>query len=94
MLVGDFNVDLMKYNLAGDATDFLNALNTVGCNPLINRPTRVQKNKNASCIDQVHSKLDTGSIDNHVVLADVSDHFGTLSKIVITREIEKQKCFS
>ena len=53
-----------------------------------------KKNKNASCIDQVHSNLDTGSIDNHVVLADVSDHFGTLSKIEgITREIEKQKCF-
>ena len=43
LLVGDFNVDLMKYNLAGDATDFLNALNSVGCNPFINRPTWVQK---------------------------------------------------
>ena len=77
LLVGDFNVDLMKYNLAGDATNFLNALNSVGCNPFINRPTWVQKNKSASCIDQVHSNLDTGSINNHVVLADVSDHFGT-----------------
>ena len=35
----------------------------------------------ASCIDHVHSNLDTSRIDNHVVLADISDHFGTLSKI-------------
>ena len=60
LLVGDFNVDLMKYNLAGDATNFLNALNSVGCNPFINRPTWVKPDKTASYIDHVHSNLDTG----------------------------------
>ena len=47
-----------------------------------------------SCIDHVYSNFDTGSIDNHIVLADVSDHFGTLSKIEgVTWETEQQNCF-
>ena len=34
------------------------------------------------------------SIENHIILADVSDHFGTLSKIEgITREAEKQNTY-
>ena len=93
VLVGDFNLDLMKYNLAGPHTDFLNALNSVGCNTFIDKPTRVTSST-ASCIDHVHSNLDTGSLENHVVLADVSDHFGTLTKIEgFTWKSEKQNCF-
>ena len=64
VLVGDFNLDLLKYNLAGPQTDFLNALNSVGCNAFIDKPTRVTK-KTASCIDHVHSNLDTSSLVNH-----------------------------
>ena len=38
--------------------------------------------------------MDTSSIENHIILADVSDHFGTLSKIEgITRETEKQNVY-
>ena len=34
------------------------------------------------------------SIENHIILADVSDHFGTLTKIEgITREAEKQNLY-
>ena len=83
----------MKYNLAGPHTDFLNALNSVGCSAFIDKPTRV-KSGTASCIDHVHSNFDTSSLQNHIILADVSDHFGTLSKIEgITRENEKQTAY-
>ena len=93
LLVGDFNVNLMKYNLTTPQTAFLNTLNSVGCNAFIDKPTRVSKNT-ASCIDHVHSNLDTGSLENHIILADVSDHFGTLSKIEgITWEAEKHNCY-
>ena len=93
LLVGDFNVNLMKYNLTTPQTAFLNTLNSVGCNAFIDKPTRVTKNT-ASCIDHVNSNLDTGSLDNHIILADVSDHFGTLSKVEgITWKAEKQNCY-
>ena len=93
LIVGDFNLDLMKYNLATPNTDYLNALHSVGCNAFIDKPTRI-KSGAATCLDHVYSNLDTGSIDNHIVLAEVSDHFGTLSKIEgITSESKKQKVF-
>ena len=60
-LVGDFNVDLLKYNLATPQTNFLNILNSVGCNAFIDKPTRVTSGT-ASCIDHVYSNFDTGSI--------------------------------
>ena len=93
VLVGDFNLNLLKYNLAGPPTNFLNELNSVGCNTFIDKPTRVTSST-ASCIDHVHSNLDTGSLENHVVFADVSDHFRTLTKIDgFTWNSEKQNCF-
>ena len=77
---------MRRYNLATSSTDSLNAIHSAGCNIFIDKPTRVTSDT-ATCIDHVYSNLDTGSIENHIILADVSDHFGTLSKIEgITRE--------
>ena len=93
LIVGDFNLDLMKYNLATTSTNCLNAIHSTGCNILIDKPTRVTSDT-ATCIDHVYSNLDTTSIENHIILADISDHFGTLSKIEgITKEAEKQHLF-
>ena len=52
----------------------------VGCNACIDGPARVTKGT-AGGADHVHSNLDTSTLVNHIVFADVSDHFGTLSKI-------------
>ena len=91
--MGDFNLDLMKYNLAATSTDCLNAVHITGCNIFIDKPTRVTSDT-ATCIDHVYSNLDISSIENHIILGDVSDHFGTLSKIEgITKEAEKQKLY-
>ena len=90
LTVGDFNLDLMKYNLSTPSTVCLNALHSTGCNIFIDKPTRVTSDT-ATCIDHVYSNLDTDSLENHIILADVSDHFGTLTKIGgITMEAEKQ----
>ena len=83
----------MKYNLATPNTNYLNALHSVGCNAFIDKPTRI-KSGAATCLDHVYSNLDTGSIENHVILAEVSDHFGTLSKIEgITCESNKRNVY-
>ena len=78
----------MKYNLIRPATHYLNAINSVGCNALIDKPTRVTSDT-ASCIDHALSNLDQSSFENHIILSEVSDHFGTLSKIGgISKETE------
>ena len=80
VIVGDVNIDFMKYNIATNITKYANALNSVGCNFFIDKPTRVTKNT-ASCIDHVYSNLEAGCLENNVILSDASDHFGTLTKI-------------
>ena len=90
VLVGDFNIDLMKYNLAKHPTNYLNAIRSAGCNPFIDKPTRI-KGRESSCIDHVLSNLSTDSIESHILESGVTDTYGTLSKIEgITRETEKQ----
>ena len=79
VIVGDVNVDTEKYNIASYATDYLNCINSYGCNMFINHPTRVTAN-GASCLDHVYSNLPTSDLNNYILLSDVSDHFATLTK--------------
>ena len=80
-IVGDFNINLLKYNLAANVTKYLDAISSTGCNVLIDRATRVPKHGNPSCLDHVYTNLPSQKLDNHVIMADITDHFGTLSKI-------------
>ena len=93
ILVGDFNLDLMKYNIATAPTNYLNAIRSAGCNAFINQPTRI-KGRESSCIDHVLSNLPTDCIENHILESGVTDHFGTLSKIEgNTKNTEKQDIY-
>ena len=80
VLVGDFNINAEKYSVASYATNFLNCTSSLGCNLFINKPTRVTKNS-SSIVDHVYSNLPTCNLENYVVKSDVSDHYGTLTKI-------------
>ena len=79
MIVGDFNIDLMKYNLARNITDYANKVKSSGCNIHCNLPTRITRSTR-SCIDHVYSNFDQYTVDTSVILTDISDHFSTLSK--------------
>ena len=46
--MGDFNIDLLKYSIDNDVTDFVNTLFSNYCQPLITRPT---------CITNATTKL-------------------------------------
>ena len=45
IIVGDLNIDLLKYNLATDVTDYVNSLYSVGCNICIDKATRVAEKR-------------------------------------------------
>ena len=90
-IVGDFNINLMKFNLAGNVTKYMNAISCTGCGVFINQPTR-DKNGSISCLDHVYSNLPTENLTNYIILSDITDHFATLTKINgISRNFEKEE---
>ena len=72
----------MKYNAVNDVTEFLNVVTSSGCAPFINIATRV-KDKSATCLDHVYSNLDPNLLVNHVIRADISDHYSTYTRVQI-----------
>ena len=41
VIMGDVNVNLLKYNVAGSVTNYLNAIQSAGCLSFVDKPTRV-----------------------------------------------------
>lgn len=74
------NVDILTYNTATNVTDYVNSLNSMGCNFFIDRPTRLTSSS-ATCIDHVYSNQPAYSLDSHILLTDASDHYSTITKI-------------
>ena len=95
ILLGDYNIDMLKYNLATDVSNYANSLNSVGCKIHVDKPTRTEKNT-ATCIDHVYSNLPPDRLTNRIVMSDASDHFGILTKIPdVGKPNEKNKmCWS
>ena len=93
-IVGDFNIDLLKYNLTSNVTSYMQSVQSTGCNFLINRPTRITSHS-GTCIDHIYSNLDSDMIENHVILSGISDHFGLLSRIEGVNKSKSQNdtCF-
>ena len=93
ILLGDYNIDMLKYNLCTDVTNYTNSLNSVGCNVYVDKPTRVEK-KTATCIDHVYSNLPPDRLSNRIVMSDASDHFSILTKIPdVDKPNEKNQIF-
>ena len=70
----------------------MNSLNSVGCTFHVDKPTRVSSNS-STCIDHVYSNFDTTRLDNRIILSDVSDHFGIITKICGNTKWEREKPF-
>ena len=80
VIVGDANVDILKYNIANNVTKYINTLNSYGAKPFINIPTRVT-DRSATCLDHVYSNFENEKLDNFVISSDGSDHYTTLTRI-------------
>ena len=80
VILGDLNIDLMKFNIASKVTDYVQQLVSQGFNLCIDRPTRVTAHS-ATCIDHVYSNMPPEDIESIILESDVSDHFSTITKI-------------
>ena len=92
VIVGDINIDLLKFNLTANVTDYVNSIYSVGCNVCVNRPTRVTSH-GSSCIDHVYSNIHYEDLNTNVLLSDVSDHFSTLTKIKGLVKVNNQSIY-
>ena len=47
IICGDFNIDLKNCNICKNAEICLDKFHELGCSPMMNRPTRIDLNKNS-----------------------------------------------
>ena len=81
-IMGDFNIDLLKYDSENSSSDFYDLISSYGYRPLIMQPTRVTSHS-ATLIDNIFiNDLETQSIGGNIT-ASVSDHFPQFSQINI-----------
>ena len=75
-LLGDFNIDLLKFNSSGIVADFVDATFSRACIPLITIPTRVDViSGSASCLDNIITNTIEPPLETGVVIEDISDHY-------------------
>ena len=73
-LLGDFNIDLLKYEKHLLTTEYINSIFSLSFMPLIHRPTRVTNNT-ASIIDNILSNWHNIDFISGILPCDISDHF-------------------
>ena len=85
-IVGDFNLDLLKFDSDNNCQKLINLTASLGMAELVSRPTRITDHS-ATLIDHAY----TNSIDNtlscNIVTLDISDHLAIHLKTIITKSI-------
>ena len=72
-LLGDFNIDLLKHNVHGDTTLYLDTVLNYSLLPLITLPTRIMHNC-ATIIDHILTNAKEDRFDAGIIITDISDH--------------------
>ena len=72
--MGDFNINLLKYDCCNFANQFFNQLSSSGYTPLITKPTRITKST-ATLIDNIFTNnLSRTEHLSGILINDISDH--------------------
>ena len=74
ILFGDFNLDVLKYNIVHQVTDYIDLLFSFGFLQLIMKPTRCTLNS-ATLIDHVVTNTKSDIFETIILTAKISDHF-------------------
>ena len=89
--MGDYNLDLLKYDENKNVCDFLDLFFSYGFIPLINRPTRIT-NHTATIIDHIYTNnynVDSKLLQG-ILITDVSDHFAIFH--ITINESKQETC--
>ena len=71
VIMGDFNIDLLKYSSHAKTNDYVDNVFTRGFVPLMTKPT-----KNATLIDHIYSNNIQSDASSGIIVTDVADYFG------------------
>ena len=74
--MGDFNIDLFKFQTHEKTNDFIESMISKGYLPLITKPTRVTT-YSATLIDHIYANATSQNYDSGIIISNVGDHFGT-----------------
>ena len=80
LLMGNFNVDLLKCNEDYFSQDFIDSILSHSFIPSITRPTRLSSHS-CTLIDNIFSNVDKET-KSDIILSDISDHCPIFAKIV------------
>ena len=82
LLLGDVNIDFLKYNKDAQTSEYLDMLFDLGFMPVITKATRVTDHT-SSLIDHIYTNTPEKVIKSGICLADISYHlpvFCTIAK--------------
>lgn len=77
-LLGDFNIDLLKFNNHPKTSEFIDKFFSNGYLQLVNHPSRVSQHanqKSASLIDHIWTNNISQSLESGIITSYLSDHF-------------------
>ena len=89
-IMGDFNVDLIKFNIHQRTNDYLENIFSCGFLPVILKPTRIT-HSSATLIDHIYTNDIANPGISSIILTDVADHLGTayFTKLKLNRRSVK-----
>jgi len=93
-VLGDININLLNATNNSRIQQYIDTLCSLGCYPIINKPTRVV-NEAESCIDHIYTNNLSTEITPYIMLHNISDHYPiylTVSKARLKRDV-KQRYF-
>ena len=76
VIVGDINIDLLKFNSHEKTNSYLDLLCSQGYLPCITKPTRISQSS-STLIDHIYSNHVQMHSQSGIIVTDVADHYGT-----------------
>jgi len=87
LLVGDFNIDLLKFESHNKTNAFIDNMFSVGLSPLITKSTRVTPHS-PTVIDHAYTNIQ-GHNKSGIIISNVADHFGIFT--ILNAQIKRPK---
>ena len=88
IITGDFNLDLLKYQMHEQTSQYLDIMVSHGLSPVITKPTRIQ-HRSATLIDHIFTKI--SDVLSGIIVTELAGSHGYTDHYPIFIFIEKKK---
>jgi len=87
VIMGDFNIDLLKYGIRRKTTNYSDNVLSRGFALLIHKPIRLIP-PTATLIDHINDIRDINRYSSGIIITDIADHLGTFHLITIQNKTQ------